>query len=349
MTRTPRTRPTAIITAFAAVGLFGTVVWLLYHGQVVLVPLCFAVVVAFVLWTVVDWMGRVPVLRQTPLLLRHAIVLAGFVVAMTMLMVTLRANTEVLVQRLPSYQANVIGLIGRLDERLELGGMLSEFLAGEINLQAVARQGLATAGNLGGLIVLVLLYTTFLLVEYSGFVKKLHLAFPQNDRAEQMIALSADVNRRIGGFLAVKTLVNLMLGSVSYLALVVLGVELAGFWAIFIGVLNYTPYLGSFAGVMFPSLMVLAQSGDLQFTAITVVVLSVLQFVIGAVIEPRIIGRRINLSPLMVLVSLASWYALWGIAGAVLAVPMTVIILAVLGAIPFTRPLAILLSNDGRI
>jgi predicted PurR-regulated permease PerM len=52
---------------------------------------------------------------------------------------------------------------------------------------------------------------------------------------------------------------------------------------------------------------------------------------------------------MMVLVSLASWYSLWGLPGAVLAVPMTVIILAVLGAIPFTRPAAILLSNDGRI
>lgn len=353
MTNRTETRPLGIITAAAGMLMLILVVWVLYVAQNVLIPIAFAVVVAFVLWTVVDWMGRVPGLMHTPLFLRHSVVLGLFVWAIVLLIGTLRSNGEVLVQRLPQYTANILGLVRRLDEAYRIDefipGGLSSVVAANIDVTGVARQALGAMGSLGGLIVLILLYTAFLMIEYTGFVKKLHLAFPTGKKAEQLIAMSSDINSRIGGFLAVKTLINIVLGSLSYVALRWLGVELAGFWAIFIGVLNYTPYLGSVAGVIAPTLMVLAQTGEIKATLIAMAVLSALQFIIGSLIEPQVMGRRINLSPMMVLVALASWYALWGLPGAVLAVPMTVIILAVLGAVSFTRPLAVLLSNDGKI
>lgn len=353
MTNRMGNRPLGIITAAAVMLMLILVVYVLYFAQGVLIPIAFAVVVAFVLWTVVDWMGRVPGLRRTPLFLRHIFVLVLFVWAIVLLIGTLRSNGEVLVQRLPQYTANILGLVGRLDEAYRIDefipGGLSSIVAANFDLQGVARQTLGAMGSLGGLIVLILLYTAFLMIEYTGFVKKLHLAFPQGNKADQLIALSSDINSRIGGFLAVKTLINIVLGTLSYIALVWLDVELAGFWAIYIGVLNYTPYLGSVAGVVAPTLMVLAQTGEIKATLIAMAVLSALQFIIGSLIEPQVMGRRINLSPMMVLVALASWYSLWGLPGAVLAVPMTVIILAALGAGSYTRPLAVLLSNDGRI
>lgn len=348
-----RDPPLAVISAAAALFLIIMVVWVLYVAQNVLIPIAFAVVVAFVLWTVVEWMGRVPGLRAMPLYLRHVIVLLLFMWAIFLLIGTIRSNGEVLVQRLPQYAANILGLVQRLDESWRIAeiipGGLSSVVAANIDVQGVARQTLAAMGSLGGLIVLVLLYTAFLLIEYSGFVKKLHLAFPNGNRAAELLALSSEINGRIGGFLAVKTLINIVLGGLSYIALVWMGVELAGFWAIFIGLANYTPYLGSVAGVIAPTLMVLAQTGELRATLLAMAVLGALQFIIGSLIEPTVMGRRINLSPMMVLVALASWFALWGLPGAVLAVPMTVIILAVMGAVPFTRPFAVLLSNDGRI
>jgi len=346
-------RPLATITAAAAMLMIMLVIWALYMAQGVLIPLAFAVVVAFVLWTVVDWMGRVPGLRRTPLFLRHIVVLGLFIWAIVLLIGTLRSNGEVLVQRLPQYTANILGLVRRLDDAYRIDefipGGLSSVVAANFDIQGVARQALGAMGSLGGLIVLILLYTSFLMIEYTGFVKKLHLAFPTGDKADRLIALSVDVNSRIGGFLAIKTLINIVLGTLSYIALKWMDVELAGFWAIYIGVLNYTPYLGSVAGVIAPTLMVLAQTGEIKATLLAMAILAGLQFIIGSLIEPQLMGRRINLSPMMVLVSLASWYALWGLPGAVLAVPMTVIILAVLGVVTFTRPLAVLLSNDGRI
>lgn len=353
MTRRLETRPLAIVTAFSAAGLIALSVLALYIAQAVLIPIAFALVVAFVLWAVVGWMGRVPGLRALPGFVHHAVVLGLFVIAIVLTANTLRSNGEILVQRIPQYSQNIIQLVADLDARFRMDqvipGGLARVMTANLDLQGVARQALGTLGSLGGLIVVVLLYTAFLMIEYGGFVKKLHLAWPQGDKATRIIALSSEINSRIGGFLAVKTVINIVLGMLSYFALVAMGVELAGFWAIYIGVLNYTPYIGSAAGVIAPTLMALAQTGNIQHALITGALLAALQFVIGSLIEPHVMGRRINLSPMMVLVSLASWYALWGLPGAVLAVPMTVIILAVLGAIPFTRPAAILLSNDGRI
>ncbi|MEH7826936.1 AI-2E family transporter [Gemmobacter denitrificans] len=353
MSRRIETRPLAIVAAFSAAGLIALSVLALYIAQAILIPIAFAMVVTFVLWAVVDWMSRVPGLNLLPRVVHHAVVLGLFVVAIILTINTLRSNGEVLVQRIPQYSQNIIGLVAELDARFQIDqlipGGLAQILGANFDLQGIARQFLATLGSLGGLLVLILLYTSFLMIEYGGFVRKLHMAFPNGEQAERIIAITSDINSRIGGFLAVKTVINIVLGVLSYFGLAAMGVELAGFWAIYIGVLNYTPYIGSAAGVVAPTLMALAQTGDIQHTVITGAILSALQFIIGSLIEPHVMGRRINLSPMMVLVSLASWYALWGLPGAVLAVPMTVIILAVLGAIPLTRPAAILLSNDGRI
>jgi len=317
------------------------------------VPLAYAVVAAFVLVQVVDWLGRLPIIGRTPLWSRHVVVLAAFLIAVAVLVVQVRINVEALIGRLPDYQVNISLLLDRVDARFGLDqywdGGLSRALLSQFNPQAIARSFLGALGSLGGLVLLIFLYTAFVLAEYANFVGKLHTALGDSRDVEQALRVTGDINQRIGGFLAIKTVVNLILGIISYAALVVLGIELAGFWAIVIGVLNYIPYLGSFAAVSFPVVMALAQSGSIRVAATTLVVLTILQVIVGSFVEPRMIGQRVNLSPLVVLISLAGWYALWGFSGAVLAIPLTVILLSVLSTMEFTRPVAILLSNNGRV
>ena len=77
--------------------------------------------------------------------------------------------------------------------------------------------------------------------------------------------------------------------------------------------------------------------------------LIVLQFVIGNFLDPYVMGSSLNLSPFAILVSLAVWSELWGVPGAFLAVPITAIITIVLSEFPGTRPIAVLLSRNGRL
>lgn len=350
--RPPDSRQPAALTVFAVAGIVMIIGIGLYVARGVLVPLAFGLVAAFVLRALADWLGQIPGGRHVPGFWRHMLVLSLFVVAIFAAFSTLRSNGELLALRLPQYTQNIQNVMTRLDARFGIDeivpGGLSQLMADNLHFQRMARQTLGAAGSLGGTLTLVLLYAGFLMLEYDGYARKLRIALPDG-RAEALIGLFGEINARIGSFLAIKTLINLLLAIVSYIALRLMGVELAGFWAIVIGMLNYTPYLGTAVGIVAPTLMTLAQTGDAGFTLLACAILSVIQFVVSSLIEPQVMARHINLSPVVVLLALAGWYALWGLAGAVLAVPLTVIILAVLAANPFTRPVAVLMSNDGRI
>lgn len=130
MTRRLETHPLAIVTAFSAAGLIALSVLALYIAQAVLIPIAFALVVAFVLWAVVGWMGRVPGLRALPGFVHHAVVLGLFVIAIVLTANTLRSNGEILVQRIPQYSQNIIQLVADLDARFRMDQVIPAGLPG---------------------------------------------------------------------------------------------------------------------------------------------------------------------------------------------------------------------------
>lgn len=138
----------------------------------------------------------------------------------------------------------------------------------------------------------------------------------------------------------------MILATICFVILWACGVEYALFWALIIGLFNYIPYVGSLFGVIFPVLMTLAQTGSLKLTILVAILLTVAQMFVGNFLEPRMIGKQINLSPFVVLLSLSLWSSLWGIAGAILAIPLTSIFVIVLEAFRSTRPFAILLMQN---
>ena len=341
-------------SAFYAAGFFSILVWALDAGQAILVPVAFAMIAAFILWQAVAGMGRLPVLGKTPQWLRHMVVLSLFIIGLIVTIVQIRENIERLLRELPAYQANFESVMASLAARIGLDDVPNwknsvDFLAGEVELRDIAARALAMFSDIGGQVVLVVVYTTLLLVERARFVEKVFVSFQDRREAESTLSLLTDISARIGAYLSVKTVVNIMLAIASYVALRLLEIDLAPFWAITIGVLNYVPYIGSLLGVAFPAAMAVAQSGSLWFSAATGISLMAIQVLFAYAVEPRLVGRRVNLSPFVVLLSLAFWYALWGIAGAILAVPLTAMFANVLAAVPRTRAVAIMLSNDGRV
>ncbi len=115
-------------------------------------------------------------------------------------------------------------------------------------------------------------------------------------------------------------------------------------------ILNYIPTVGSTLGAVLPSLQTLVQFGDPTKFLLVLAILGIFpQFMIGNIIEPRFMGRSLNLSPFVIILSLAVWGFIWGVAGLFLAVPLTVIIMIICSHFAPTRWLAILLSRDGQI
>jgi predicted PurR-regulated permease PerM len=102
-------------------------------------------------------------------------------------------------------------------------------------------------------------------------------------------------------------------------------------------------------GVVFPVLMAIVQFQDAGTVLTMLVALTALQFGIGNFLDPWLMGNSLNLSPFAILVSLAIWSELWGVPGAFLAVPITAILTIVFSEFPGTRPIAVLLSSNGRL
>lgn len=226
---------------------------------------------------------------------------------------------------------------------------MRETLLAQINVQRVVTSAVASVTGVLGSFVVVFLYVAFLLIERRTFPDKIAAMSDDPAAVARIRNVISRINTRVGAYLAMKTLLSVVLALVSWAVMRAMGLELAGFWAVLTGLLNFIPYLGTFVSIALPVAMAILQFGDLGTVLAILAALSVVQFVIGNVLDPYVMGNSLNLSPVAILASLTVWSGLWGIAGAFLAVPVTAIIAIVLSEFPGTRPVAVLLSRNGQL
>jgi predicted PurR-regulated permease PerM len=367
-----------VSTIFYALGITIMVGWLFYVGKDIILPIVTAIILLQILYAASATVARIPGLGRTPLWLRAALALVGVLALLFAMTRMLVASLQNLVPSLPVYQRNLENLFatwfpapgvaeigqpemsdlmasraGLFDRGTEaVTKAISEFATRfftEIDIAALAQSVLSSLTSFGGFVFITILYASFLLSEITGFPEKVRRAFGSGRDSTDTLNMIARINHDIGSYLATKTLINIMLGVICWLILLILGVEYAALWAIVIGLLNYIPYIGSFVGVAFPALFAVAQFGSLTVPLIATGMMTAAQVIIGNIVEPKMLSKSVNLSPMVVLVSLAIWSSLWGIPGAILAVPFTTILMIVLARRPGTRPIAALLSSNGNV
>ena len=325
--------------------------WLLVIGRPILLPIVTAAISAYVIVSATQRLKRLRLLRHLPMAALRGAVLIAFTVAFLSLAVVIASTIGQIASVAPQYQANFVTLVDRFAERFgfesaDVWEGLHAATIERVDMQSVLLTLLGSFTSLGSGIFLVVLYTGFLLAERSNFDAKLTEAFPDNESAARLRSAVSRINERISDYLAVKTLVNIILGGVSYVILLGFDVNFAVFWAVAIGLLNYIPYLGSLLGVMFPVVLSLAQFGSIGSTLVLAAFLTAAQVLVGSIIDPRMVGKQVNLSPFVILVSLSVWAALWGIPGAILAIPLTSMLAIVLSSFDSTRFVAVLMADQ---
>lgn len=250
----------------------------------------------------------------------------------------------------PGYQANIEILIAKASNLAGFSqppDIASVF--GQIDLRNLATRFASAAASFAGSFGIVLIYVLFLLFEQKGFDKKMRALFPDQQRREEMQSLLHRMQEQIQTYVAIKTMTSVLTGAISYGVLKIVGVDFAAFWGFIIFLLNYIPTVGSLLGIIFPALLALVQFSTPVPFFIVLGGIGGVQFLIGNVLEPRLTGSSLNISPLVVILSLALWGSIWGIVGMFLCVPLTVIAMIILSYFERTRPIAILLSGDGRV
>jgi len=327
--------------------------WVLHVGRDVLVPLAFGVLVAYVIFGLSQLLRRVPILgRRMPVQVRNAasvLVISSGLVGILYLLV---ANADGVAAYAPQYQRSVLAGIQRVATLLRIEAeptwtTLRNDLLGQIDLRRLLGSVVASVSSMVATVAVVILYAAFLMMEQRFFTEKVAQAAGDPRNAARIRELTGVINQRVGAYLSVKTAINVLLGGVCWAIMALLGVQFAGLLAVLIGMLNYIPYAGSFFGVVIPVAVALGQFGEPGAVLGLLAALTAAQVVIGNFLDPYLMGSSLNLSPFALLVSLAVWSQLWGVAGAVLAVPITSVMVIVFSEFAGTRPIAILLSKNG--
>ena len=328
--------------------------WLLWVGRPVLVPVIAAVISVYVLSTAAATMQALPVVGRLPAMARRGIVLLAFAVGLVSLFVLVINNLAQVAAALPRYESNLDALVTRSASLLGIENEptwenMRRVTLDQVDMRTWITPALLSLRGFGTTLFLVVLYASFFMAERGVMARKVIIAMGGAEAGERALSLLARINDRIGRYLFVKTVVNIILGGASFAIMLLLGIEFALFWAVLIAFLNYIPYIGSLIGVIFPVLLSLAQFGTLWMASVVLVALTTAQIVVGAYLEPRMMGRAFNLSPFVVLLALAVWSTLWGLPGALLAVPITASLVLVLSEIRATRPIAVMLSASGKV
>jgi predicted PurR-regulated permease PerM len=196
--------------------------------------------------------------------------------------------------------------------------------------------------------VFVLIYLGFLVASRQGFATKVRELFPTSDQQTEAARVFERIRLGVENYVWVQTVVGLLIAGASAAIMAIMGVSHIVFLTLIIFLANYIPAIGAALGVMLPPLLGLVEFNTLWQPIVLLVVLECVHFGVSHVIQPRMQGKSLNVDPIVVLLALAFWGAIWGITGAFLSTPLTVMAMAILAEFKGGRPIAILLSGDGR-
>jgi len=324
---------------------------LLQVGRNFLIPLVLAVMTWGLLNALSDRICKIRIGQASPprwlATLLSITVLGLFLLGIYQL---LADQAESLAAAGPVYQENFSRLLSDLMAWAGIEQLPSaNYLFDSINIGSVLS---LVGGSVGGIftsIVLVIIYTGFLFTEQKVIPPKLTALQPNAEEAEKTRLIFTEIASQVQRYVLMKTVVSLLTGVLSYVVLKLVGVDFAAVWALLIFLLNYIPNIGSFLGVVFPALLTLVQFDTLTPFLLITVGLGAVQFIVGNVIEPAYMGKSLNLSSFMIILSLTFWGLLWGIPGMFLSVPIMVIASIICAHFEGLRGFAVILSADGAL
>lgn len=215
------------------------------------------------------------------------------------------------------------------------------------NITGWIRSLAGQASNILSGSVLVILFVGFMFAEQVWFPAKVERLTGDGGQARQVRRIIASIMHRVNRYLVVKTGVSAVTAMAVWGIFRVAGLELAGPVALLTFVLNFVPSVGSIIATAIAAMLVFVLTGDTTLTLLVGAACTLVQFVIGNILDPMLLGQTLRLSSFGIILSLAFWGAVWGIAGMFLAVPIMVALMIVCAHIPWLRPVAVLLSREG--
>ena len=340
MNETRRVHSANVIIGLLSVLVITAICFVLREAQQVILPLIIAWLISYILGPVVTFMTR----RRIP---------AGIAVTLVLLLLMgvgylgglfVIARIQDFWEASPLYQERVMTLLEEMTETWDLpfdplvgvdwGGKLTGWMTG------AGRWAFSFSMQL----TMVIIYLVFLLLGKPFFDAKLRAAFNEKQAGRITNVLGA-ISVQIGAYLSLQVLISAATGFCVWLGLRWIGVEFAITWGVLAFLFNFIPIVGSILASVPPLMITFVQFESLWPLLGVGLFLLTIQMTIGNFISPKLLGERLNLSPVVVLLSLVFWGWLLGVVGALLSVPIASAIKIVCENIEPLRPISIMMGS----
>ncbi len=336
--------------AYSVIGI-GGILALLILGQSTLIPFVLGIVLWYLSRFFKNVLHSIPFIREkVPNWLVNTLIFILIVSGLSIVSQIISTNVDTLLVSYERYQTNMDKVIDTVNSLLgidvyeNIASSLNDF-----NYREILSQLADTITGLFGNAVMVIIYALFIISEEASFSTKIQQLFSNPQEYQRVSSLVERINASVSDYIRLKTYVSLLTGVVGYIFLAIIGIDAPFFWAFLMFILNYIPTIGSLIATIFPAIFSLIQFGEITPFLIILIGLGAIEGIIGNVVEPKIMGSSLNLSPLVTILALVVWGQIWGITGMLLSVPITVVMVIIFSQFDSTRDIAILLSENGEI
>ncbi|MCP1170463.1 AI-2E family transporter [Limimaricola litoreus] len=253
-------------------------------------------------------------------------------------------------------QVKLAGLMDRLASIREVGEQVTEMAdaagATDEKMEVVVDQSgpipsaVGSVASIGSSLVAAMILTLFLLASGDFYHRRIVEASPKLHDKKRALTIVRDVEKQISRYLGAITVINAGLGLAIGTALWIIGLPMPHVWGTLAFLLNFMPFIGAIIGTAAAGAFALVSFDSVPYALLVPLAYFSLTAIEGNFVTPMLVGRRLELNIVSVFVTVAFWIWLWGVPGAVLAVPFLVVVKAVCDHIPSLRAFGSFLSGD---
>lgn len=324
---------------------------ILSYGKTLLIPFVFALLLWFTIREIRNFLDRINFVRNKfPAWIKNILTSVFILIVLTFASRLISSSIRTLAVSYRKYEANVDLLINNLNDlfNINLAEIIKAHL-GDLNFGLILSSLFNSLSEIISSTFMIIIYALFIFLEEANFETKVRNVFKETNRFDKIMLILNRIENSVAKYLGLKTLVSLITGVLSYIVLLIIGIDSPLFWAFLIFLLNYIPTIGSLIGTIFPAMFSLLQFGSFMPGFMILIFVGAIQILVGNILEPKLMGNSMNLSPLMTIVALSFWGVVWGITGMILSIPITVILVIIFSQFPATKPVAVMLSVKGKV
>jgi AI-2 transport protein TqsA len=331
------------------------VAYILKTLKSIFIPLIFSIFLLFLFAPLINYLKK----HKFPMVLILLITLVIIAVFLGLVILLIYAASNSLINGLPRYEDKFNELIAKGTEYLQnlasnwnintenisIANIAQILSSGIISIPQFLSNTVNTLVSIIQNIFLIIFFLIFLLLEIEKLPLRLRKATSKLSK-EQTLDILQNIEKQIQNYLTIRTLVNLSAALLCMLWMLIFGVDFILVCGILLFVLDFIPDVGSVISSAIPILIYLMQSGFSFLWLIFALLIVATQMLIGNIIEPKLQGVQLNLTPIMVLVSLIFWGWLWGIVGMLICVPLTSAINIILKQVAPNNFISALISSE---